>query len=81
MKCAQEVYTGTMEDLLNNDELMVKLSGADRDIPAFNRLSREELLQTIAKASETIRECQTEIENATRRLMDTGCKVIPLRAL
>jgi len=64
------IFTGTLEELLNNDKLMAELSRADRDIPAQNNLSRPELVQIIADANDGIRRYQNVIENAIRRLTD-----------
>ena len=65
----ETIYTGTIEDLLNNDQLMAELKAADQERPDLMELTVAEIVQYLAEESGAAAMHQANVEAAIRCLM------------
>lgn len=70
MGIVKPTYTGTAEELHNNDTLMNELNRLDREIPYLRSLSKDEALEYLHDLQETIARCSIEMQNVLASLQE-----------
>ena len=65
----KRIYTGTVEELLNNDVLMAELKAADQERPDLMELTEAEIVQYLAEEAAAAATHQANVEAAIRCLM------------
>jgi len=68
----ETIFTGTLEKLAGNDDLMVRLMELNRACPFLDRLSRDELLNRMWLAEVIMQEELNVMAGCRERLKLTG---------
>lgn len=64
-----EIFTGTIDELLADDELMMELHRQDADRPDLQDHSTEELMEMVAEQNAIARQTQANIDAALQEIL------------